>query len=171
MKLEFEYGQGMMAAELPDTTDVYIPGETVADPPRIPDEKLVPETRKAITNPMGMKPIRELVKAGSRVCIVFPDRVKGGFQPTSHRKVSIPIVLEELEAAGVRKEDIKLICSNGLHRKNKKEELKAILGEEVFNGFYWSHQVVNHDSEDWDNLVDLGYDELGDRVIMNREVF
>ena len=30
---------------------------------------------------------------------------------------------------------------------------------------------MNHDSEDWDNLVDLGEDELGDHVIVNREVF
>ncbi len=29
MKLEFEYGQGLMAAELPDNTDVFIPGVTV----------------------------------------------------------------------------------------------------------------------------------------------
>ena len=35
MKLDFEYGQGMMSAELPDTTDVFIPGVTVPDPPCI----------------------------------------------------------------------------------------------------------------------------------------
>ena len=35
----------------------------------------------------------------------------------------------------------------------------------------YTHQIVNHDSEDWDNLIDLGYDELNDTVIMNREVF
>ena len=33
MKLDFEYGQGLMSANLPDTTDIFIPGETVADPP------------------------------------------------------------------------------------------------------------------------------------------
>ena len=33
---EFEYGQGTLGADLPDTTDVFIPGETVADPPFIP---------------------------------------------------------------------------------------------------------------------------------------
>lgn len=33
MNLSFEYGHGMMNAELPDTTDVFIPGETVPDPP------------------------------------------------------------------------------------------------------------------------------------------
>ena len=32
MKLEFEYGQGLMSAELPDSMDVFIPGQTVADP-------------------------------------------------------------------------------------------------------------------------------------------
>ena len=44
MKLSFEYGQGMMSAELPDTTDVFIPGETVADPPCLPQdwERLIP---------------------------------------------------------------------------------------------------------------------------------
>ena len=36
MRLEFEYGQGLMPAELTDSTDVFIPGVTVADPPHIP---------------------------------------------------------------------------------------------------------------------------------------
>ncbi len=54
MKLEFEYGQGMMGVELPDDrTDVFIPGETVADPAYIPEDKLVEETRKSIQNPNG----------------------------------------------------------------------------------------------------------------------
>ena len=39
MKLEFEYGQGTMAAELPDNTDIFIPGETVKDPDYIPEDK------------------------------------------------------------------------------------------------------------------------------------
>ena len=33
MQVEFEYGNGLMKAELPDTTDVFIPGETIRDPP------------------------------------------------------------------------------------------------------------------------------------------
>ena len=41
MKLEFEYGHGTMAAELPDNTDVFIPGVTVPDPPCIPEDKIV----------------------------------------------------------------------------------------------------------------------------------
>ncbi len=44
MKLEFEYGQGTMAAELPDSTDIFIPGETVKDPDYIPEDKLKAQT-------------------------------------------------------------------------------------------------------------------------------
>lgn len=172
MKLEFEYGQGFMEANLPDeTTDVFIPGVTYLDPPHIPFDKIVEETRRSILNPIGMPPISQSVKKGDKVTIIFPDRVKGGFQPTSHRKVSIPIIIEELYKAGVEKKDIKLICSNGLHRKNTEAEIRSILGDEVFNEFWHSKQIVNHDSEDYDNLVDLGYDDIGDRVIMNKEVY
>lgn len=169
-KVEFEYGQGTMTAELPeDRTEVFIPGETVKDPDYLENPEEV--TRESIENPIGMPPIPELVSEGSKVTIIFPDRVKGGFQETSHRKIAIPIIIEKCLEAGVKKEDIKLICSNGLHRKNTTEEHKAILGEEVYNEFAPRKQIINHDSEDWDNLVDLGEDELGDKVVLNKDVF
>jgi hypothetical protein len=171
MKLCFEYGQGLMEACLPDNTDVFVPGETVADPPHIPFNKIEEETRKAILNPVGMPPLSEISGKGKKAVIIFPDRVKGGFQDTSHRKTTIPIILEELLKAGVNKEDILLICSNGLHRKNTKMEIKSILGEAIFNDYWHSGQIVNHDSEDWENLVDIGTDSMGNRVIMNRQVF
>lgn len=169
MKLNFEYGMGTVTAELPDNTDVFIPGETVLDPSVLTD--IEGATRESILNPLGVKPIAEQVGKGSKVVIIFPDRVKGGFQEDSHRKTSIPIILEECIKAGVEKKDIKLICSNGLHRKNTREEIKLILGDKVFNDYYWSNQIINHDSEDYDNLVDLGTDEMGSPVIMNKDVY
>jgi hypothetical protein len=170
MKLSFEYGQGLMDATLPDTTDVFIPGETVQDPPFLPNIEAA--TREAIEHPMGMKRLGEQVNADSKVVIIFPDRVKGGFQADSHRKVSIPILIEECAKAGVSDRNIKLICSNGLHRKNTKEEIRSILGDDIFNRFWDLGNITNHDSEDWDNLVDLGYEEqYNARVIMNKEVY
>lgn len=35
---EFEYGAGTMGADLPDSTDVFIPGVTVPDPDYIPED-------------------------------------------------------------------------------------------------------------------------------------
>lgn len=171
MKLDFEYGHGMVSAELPDTTDVFIPGVTVPDPPYIPEEELEAKTLESIRNPIGMKPLSELAKKGSKVTIVFPDRVKGGEQATSHRKVSIRLILKELYAAGVEKKDILLICSNGLHRKNTEKEIFNVLGKELFDEFWYTHQIINHDSEDYDHLVDLGTTDRGDPVIMNKYVY
>ncbi|MFA5852051.1 MAG: lactate racemase domain-containing protein, partial [Spirochaetales bacterium] len=105
MRLSFEYGQGFMDATLPDTTDVFIPGETVADPPVLPD--IEKATRDSILHPVGIEPISRQVKKGSKVAIVFPDRVKGGTQANSHRKISIPIIIEECAKAGVDLKDIK----------------------------------------------------------------
>lgn len=171
MRLEFEYGQGTMAANLPDDTEVFIPGETIPDPPHIPEEELEAKTLESLRNPMGMEPLSKLAKKGSKVTIVFPDRVKGGEQPTSHRKISIKLILQELYAAGVEKKDILLICSNGLHRKNTEQEIRGVLGDELFNEFWNCGQIINHDSEDYDHLVDLGTTDRGDPVLMNKYVY
>ena len=171
MKLSFEYGHGMMDAQLPDNTDIFIPGETVADPPCIPESELEERTLQSLRNPIGMEPLSKLAKKGSKVTIVFPDRVKGGEQATSHRKISIKLVLQELYAAGVEKKDILLICSNGLHRKNTEQEILGVLGRELFDEFWHCGQIINHDSEDYDHLVDLGVTERGDPVLMNKYVY
>lgn len=171
MRLEFEYGQGMMAAELPDNTDVFIPGETMPDPPHIPEDQLEAAYLQSLHNPIGMPPLSELAFPGAKVTIIFPDRVKGGEQSTAHRKMCIPLILKELYQKGVRKEDILLICSNGLHRKNTYEEVLGVLGEELVNEFGYGRQIINHDSEDNDQLVDLGTTGRGDLVIMNKHVY
>ena len=171
MKLDFEYGHGLMSAELPDSTDVFIPGTTVADPPCIPEDKLEEAYLESLHHPIGMKPLSELAFPGAKVVFIVPDRVKGGEQPTSHRKVSIKLILKELYAAGVKKEDIKFIISNGLHPRAKPEDYKAIFGEELFNEFWPTHQMTSHDSEDPDNMIDLGTTKRGDPVFMNKTVF
>ena len=172
-QFEFEYGHGTMGADLPDSTDVFIPGETVADPPCLPQDwdSLYQATQASVRNPVGMKPLAELAHKGSTVVIVIPDIVKGGCQPTAHRKVAIQVILDELYAAGVEKKDILLLFSNGLHPRTPVAEAKQILGEKLFNEFYWTHQIDSHDSEDYDHLVDLGCTARGDRVIMNKYVF
>ena len=93
---------------------------------------------------------------------VIPDIVKGGTQPTAHRRVSIRACLDELYEAGVDKKDILLLFSNGLHPRATVPEMKKILGEELFNEFYWSGQITSHDSEDYDHMVDLGTTQRGE---------
>ena len=89
MKMEFEYGQGTISAELPENTDIFIPGETVKDPDYIPEEELEAAYLESLAHPIGMPALSELAHKGSTVTIVVPDRVKGGEQATSHRKLSM----------------------------------------------------------------------------------
>lgn len=54
MKLNFEYGHGLMEAELPENTDVFIPGETIPDPPCLPQDmdSLMNITRESFKIPL-----------------------------------------------------------------------------------------------------------------------
>ncbi|WP_338833072.1 Lactate racemase [Moorella humiferrea] len=161
-----EYGDGKMPIEVPDTATVFQVGRDNVDPPEVDPWEA---TRKALANPLGMPPLHRLVKKGSKVVIAFPDRVKGGAHPRAHRRVCIPIIVEELKKAGVEDKDIKLICAMGLHRKNTKEELYWYLGREIVDAF-WPDRLVMHDAEDPEGIVEYGYDEMGNVVNVNREV-
>ena len=90
-EFQFEYGHGFMSAQLPDSTEVFIPGETVPDPACLPQDwdSLYNATLESIRNPIGMPALKELAGPGKTVVFVIPDIVKGGNQPTSHRKVAI----------------------------------------------------------------------------------
>src|SRR5699024_8515066 len=118
-------------------------------------DALYDATLQSIRHPIGMPPLAELAHKGSTVVFVIPDIVKGGNQPTSHRKVAIRACLDELYRVGVEKKDILLLFSNGLHPRATVPEMKTILGPELFSEFYPSGQITSHDSEDYDHLVDL----------------
>ena len=176
-QLAFEYGAGVMEAMLPDSTDVFIPGETVKDPESIPEEKLEEAYKESLSHPIGMETLTELVKKNRKpakeqtVVFIIPDRVKGGEQKTSHRKLSVKYMLEELVAAGIQKRNVLFIISNGLHPRSTEKEALAIFGQELFQEFWPTGQIISHDSEDPEHMVDLGTTRRGDPVFLSRFVF
>lgn len=168
MRIHLEYGDGTLPIDVPDGTSVVRAGELYREPPALDDP--VAATRQAIRNPLGSKPLHERVTASSRVVIGFPDRVKGGAHATAHRKVAIPILLDELARAGVRDENVTLVCGIGLHRKNTVEEFAGYLGADVVRRF-GPDRLVNHDAEDPAGIVTVGATELGDHADFNRLAF
>ena len=119
MRVELAYGRTWLPVELPDgITDVVVPKfiEGVVD-----DTKALKE---ALQKPIDSPPVRELVKPGERVAIVFCD----GTRPMPSNRV-LPILLAELET--VPDIDIVLINALGTHRRNTKPELENILGEDI----------------------------------------
>jgi hypothetical protein len=159
-----DYGDSQMNVQVPKGAKVVRYGETYQDPPEV-DPNVA--TREALESPLGMPPLSELAKAGDKVVIAFPDRVKGGSHPNAHRRVSIPIIVEILQGSGVKLEDVTLLCAVGLHRHNTLAELYEYLGRDVVDAFL-PDRIVMHDAEDPNRIIDFGEDDMGNSVTCNR---
>lgn len=168
MQVDLEYGDGRMPVTVPEGTPILRPGAAFEEP--APLEDPVRATREALADPLGSKPIHQRVDARSKVVIGFPDRVKGGFHDTAHRKVAIPLILEELERAGVKDENVTLVCGIGLHRMNTFDEFAQYLGDDIVKRFGYT-RLVNHDAEDPHGMVSFGETEHGNWVDFNRHAF
>lgn len=161
--VKMDYGDGLISIELPDSATVVEYGKTYTDPKGIDPREA---TRKALANPHGFAPLKELGGPNKKVVIGFPDRVKGGVGSNAHRTVAIPLIVENLLAAGTKLENITLVCAVGLHRMNTLEEWYWYLGKEIVDQF-WPGRIVNHDGEAPD-LMDFGKDDMGNAIQCNK---
>src|SRR5262245_9875961 len=149
MKVSLPYGETAMSAELPDGTRILSNVGREALPPL---DDLDAAVRAALAAPLGLPRIGALVHPGATVTIAFDDHTTGSFGPI--RPVAIRAVLDELEAAGVRRRDVTLICANALHRMLRPAELARLLGEDLVAEF--GARLICHDAEDPEQIVDLG---------------
>ena len=163
--INLDYGNSKISFSLPNSSVVVEYGKTYEDPPIVDP---ITTTKEALNNPLNFSPLKDLAGPNKTAVIVFPDRVKGGAHEFAHRKVSIPLIIEELISGGCKIENISLVCAQGLHRKNTYEEWLWYLGPEIVNPF-WPDRIINHDAED-KSLLELGQDEMGNTVQTNKFV-
>src|SRR5512139_2594846 len=90
----------------------------------VPDPKA--EVERALKEPIGSKRLSEIAKPESKVAIVVDDATR----KAPSEKMLIP-VLAELNAAGVKDENITVIFGCGTHRAVKPEEAQELLGAEA----------------------------------------
>ena len=88
----------------------------------------VDEVNRALDNPIGADKLENVVKSGDKVCIITSDITRP--MPS---KICLPPVLDRLNKAGIRDEDILIVFALGSHRPHTKEEMIYLVGEEVFN--------------------------------------
>jgi nickel-dependent lactate racemase len=125
--------------------------------PGAPDAKA--EVERALKEPVGSKRLSEIVKAEHKVAIVVDDATRHA--PSD---VMILSVLAELNAAGVRDENVTVVFGCGTHRAVKAEEAAKLLGEEVLKCV----KTVSHDCKAKD-LVYVGTTRAhGNKVYLNR---
>lgn len=163
MRTALAYGAETIEVELPDST--VTPDTGISVPlPRCND--LGAEVERAIREPLDTPPLAELSRGKKKVTIAFDDATVGQYAPVW--STAIPILLSELESAGVSRGDVRLICANALHRKFTHEELAKLIGADLVREF--GDRLYCHDAEDRDNLVHLGTTENGYHVELNKAV-
>lgn len=154
MEIDLNYGRTGLAVDLPDSTQVlqthFVPG--------LRDEAAA--IRQALLDPIASPPLTRLVKPGDKVVVVHTDITRA----TPNDRI-LPILLAELEAAGIAAEDISLINGLGTHRPQTEAELRAMLGEQIVDRY----SCLQHDCNDDSNLVSLGKTSLGNPVRINRQ--
>ncbi len=153
MEVKLAYGRSGLAVNLPEGAEVirprFIPG--------LPDEKGA--LQGALRNPIGGRPLAELVHPGDTVVIVYTDITRA----TPNARI-LPVILEELEQAGVPPSDITLLNGLGTHRPQSEAELRQMLGDRIVDRY----RCVQHDCNDDANLVLLGQTKLGHQLRVNR---
>lgn len=124
MQMELGFGAGVQRLEIPEKNllGVLTPNPVEKD---LTGEA---EVRRALQNPIGTAPLKEIVKPGEKIAVITSDITR----PMPTYKV-MPALLDELYAAGVKAEDITLVFALGSHRKHTPEEQKKLAGERAFN--------------------------------------
>ncbi len=155
MHIKLAYGKNGLEIELPDEWKV-----TVVEPkfvPGLPDPRAA--LQEALRAPLGAPPLREVVKSGDKVGIVFSDITR----PTPNQLL-IPAILDEL--AHVPKANITLFNAVGTHRPNTEAELRTMLGDHLVDAY----PIVQNNAFGPSTQVCLGTTARGHEIWLNREV-
>jgi nickel-dependent lactate racemase len=124
----------------------------------------VPDVRKAVeeslNRPIGTSRLRELAKPNQTVALVVTDITR-----QLPEEIILSLLLRELEAGGIKKQDVTAVVATGTHRPNTPEELKKKFGD-IVNEI----SFINHDPYDPKGLVELGASSSGIPLVFNRAV-
>ena len=129
--------------------------------PVAPIQDVPAAIQQALEHPLGTPTLAKLAKPGDRVCIVFTDITR-----SSPDHLLVPALLKELEKAGVRDEDITLLCGIGMHRPSTREEKNTKLSAEMVSRY----RVIDNEPQNPSALVDLGVTPGGVPVHLHRAV-
>ena len=153
-KVTLPYGDGFHSLNLPKTGHLgtFLPVRQEAG---MLEKEIV---QGALDRPIGSARLGELVTPGNQVVIVTSDATR-----PCPNSVLLPPLLERLNTAGIKDEDITVVIALGLHRPMTRVELACSVGDEVFHRV----SVINHDIND---TVTVGQTRRGTPVEIFRLV-
>ena len=155
MRITLAYGKTGLPLELDDALDVTVVAPSFV--PALADPAAA--VRAALASPLGAPPLCDLVRPGTRVGVVFSDITRPAPNP-----LLLGAVLEVLDAVpGV---EIVLFNALGTHRPNTEAELRALVGDAVFE----RRRIVQNDAFDPSTQVRAGVTSKGHETWLNAEL-
>ncbi|MEM2901802.1 MAG: nickel-dependent lactate racemase [Candidatus Bathyarchaeia archaeon] len=157
MKVKLRYGERFLNLELKDEKIVF--DLDIADHPSI--QNMEDRLRLELKRPHSSHPISSIAGAESKVALLVDDLTR----PTP-QSILLPIILGELEKAGVKSHNVKVIVALGTHRPMSSQEIEDRFGEVAEK-----YEVVNHDPKDSKALTNIGATGKGFPIMINRELW
>jgi nickel-dependent lactate racemase len=118
------------------------------------------KTRAVLQNPVGERPLSELVAEQDRVAVLIEDLTR-----PSPKKIILEAVLELMEQKGIPDRNIVIVFSLGTHRGLDRDEIERAFGGDLVSRY----EFINHDCRAAD-LVPAGRLKNGQAVRINRRV-
>lgn len=155
---EFGYGSSKITVGLPEEKII---NDVLGKPyPEITD---VPAAiREALRNPIGTPSLKEVIEPGDKVAVVVSDITRAWVKFDQF----LPVLLDELNKAGVPDQNIFITIAPGAHRLNTKEEFVLLCGENICQRV----AVYNHDCHNQDELIYTGKTKYGVDCYINKRV-
>lgn len=118
--------------------------------------------KEALSNPIGTKPLKEIVKKGDKVTVVVSDITRAWVRHDQF----LPIILNELNEGGVPDSNITLIVAVGAHRLHTDEDNVTVYGKEVVKRV----KIICNDVSQEENYVCIGTTTRGVDVKIHKVV-
>lgn len=122
------------------------------------------EIMQALMNPIGSKPLKELVgdPEGKIIAIVVDDNTR----VTPAEKLLVPL-LKLLKEYGVKSSQVEVIFALGSHRAMTEAEIIKKIGQKCYDEVI----TINHEYDNEEKLVTLGKTLQGTQVIINKAFY
>jgi len=119
----------------------------------------VRELERALHNPIGIPPLAHAVQGAYKVVILADDLTRA----TPVQRI-IPLLLDELNAAGISDDQVNILIALGTHRPMTEEEIRTRFGAVLLKRV----PVLNNPWQESNQMVDIGITQNGTPMEISR---
>lgn len=156
-KYQLPYGNGFQEVTLPEEKVLYDIHGNKADVL----EDITAATLAAVRCPIASQPLQKVVRKGDKVAVIVSDVTR-----LVRTAEFLPVIISEINAAGVLDEDITIIVATGTHRAHTHDEDIAVCGKDIVKRI----KIHQHDSRNNEELTDLGVTSFGTPILIDSYV-